>query len=160
MNTDTPDLAHLSRAQLDRIFRDSAPGPVPVGRTRGTALLAPGSPVDALLQPLIRALAWKGKVFSPATKDLKNLVSPLGVLGIRARVYEDASWFDGKPAIIIDYSRTSIVARMVRDEIREVVPGLYLGQIFLWKKRIGLFMLVSALPATVPQAPLADAARL
>jgi hypothetical protein len=161
MNVQPHDIARLPRDRLDRIFRDSRPGPIPVGRTRGTALLLPGTVISTLLKPLIRAAVWKGKVFRPATKDLKNLVSPFAVQGIRARVYEDASWFDGKPAIIIDYSRTSFVARMVRDEIREVVPGLYLGQIFLWKKRVGLFMLETAVPATVPQTqPLADAARI
>lgn len=161
MNVQPQDLARLPTDRLDQIFRDSRPGPIPVGRTRGTALLLPGTVVSTLLKPLIRAAVWKGKVFSPASQDLKNLVSPFGVHAIRARVYEDTSWFDAKPAIIIDYSRTSFVARMVRDEIREVVPGLYLGQIFLWKKRIGLFMLETAVPAKVPQTqPLADAARL
>ncbi|MGH7505236.1 MAG: hypothetical protein ACRELX_06280, partial [Longimicrobiales bacterium] len=127
MSTQTLDLASMTRDRLDSLFRNAAPGPIPTGRTRGTALLAPGSPLDALFKPLIRALVWKGKVFRPASGDLKNLLSPFGFQGIRARVYEDASWFDRKPAIIIDYSRTSFVAQMVRDEIRQVAPGLYLG---------------------------------
>jgi hypothetical protein len=132
-----------------------------VGRTRGTALLAPGSAIDGVFKTLIRALIWKGKVFRPESQDLKNLLSPLAVQGIRARVYQDLSWFDEKPAIIIDYSRTSLVARLVRDEIRQVIPGLYLGQIFLGRKRIGLFMLEATVTAPVPQAvPIADAARV
>jgi hypothetical protein len=161
MNVQPQDLARLPRDRLDQIFRDSRPGHVPIGRTRGTALLFPGTAISAVLKPLIRAAVWKGKVFRPESKDLKNLVSPFAVQGIRARVYEDASWFDAKPATIIDYSDTSFVARMVRDEIREVVPGLYLGQIFLWKKRVGLFMLEAAVHSPVKQTPpLADAARL
>jgi hypothetical protein len=152
------DLARMSRDRLDEIFRKSQPGTIPVGRTRGTALLAPGTFIDGLLKPLIRALAWKGKVFRPESEDLKNLLSPIGFQGIRARVYQDKSWFDQKPAIIIDYSRTSMVARMVRDEIRQVVPGLYVGQIFLWKKRIGHFMLETAVTASAAQ-PVATVAR-
>jgi hypothetical protein len=30
---------------------------------------------------------------------------------------------------------------MIRDEIRQVAPGVYLGQVFWGKKRIALFML-------------------
>ena len=159
MNVQPKDIARLPRDRLDAIFRDSRPGPIPVGRTRGTALLFAGSVVSSVLKPLIRFGVWKGKVFRPESADLKNLVSPFAVPAIRARVYEDASWFDGKAAIIIDYSRTSFVARMVRDEIREVVPGLYLGQIFLGRKCIGLFMLESTVqPAVAQAATLADAA--
>ena len=159
MNVQPQDLARLTRDRLDQVFRDSRPGPIPVGRTRGTALLFPGTVISTVLKPLIRAAIWKGKVFRPESKDLKNLISPFGVRSIRAQVYEGTSWFDDKPAIIIDYSRTSFVARMVRDEIREVVPGLYLGQIFLGKKCIGLFMLESTVqPAVAQAATLADAA--
>jgi hypothetical protein len=112
-----------------------------------------------VFKPLIRALIWKGKVFSPASEDLKNLLSPFGIQGIRATVYEDTSWFDQQPAIIIDYSRTSIVARMVRDEIREVAPGVYLGQIFLGKTRIGHFMLeAGSQPATLPNPAVSGGA--
>jgi len=131
----------MSRSELDEAFRSSPPGTIPVGRSRGTAMLAPGSALEGVLRALIRGLVWKGKVFRPESQDLKNLLSPFGVPGIRARVYEDLSWFDQAPAIIIDYSRTSLVARMIRDEIRQVAPGVYVGQIFLWKKRIGHFLL-------------------
>lgn len=141
MTVQTLDLRVMSKAELDDVFRGSPPGTIPTGPSRGTALLAPGSGIDNILRPLVRALVWKGKVFRPESEDLKNLLSPVGFRGIRARVYHGTSWFDNAPAIIIDYSKTSIVARMVRDEIRQVAPGLYLGQIFLWKKRIGHFML-------------------
>lgn len=141
MKVETMEPSRMSRSELDDAFRGGVPGTIPAGRTRGTAMLAPGTAVDGVLRPLIRALIWKGKVFQPQTQDLKNLLSPFGVPGIRARVYEDLSWFDQAPAIIIDYSRTSLVARMIRDEIRQVAPGVYVGQIFLWKKRIGHFLL-------------------
>ena len=159
MRTQTIDLSQRSRDQLDALFQSGQPTPIPAGRTRGTALLAPGSAMDAVLQAIVRALVWKGKVFRPETKDLKNLLSPAGIQGIRARVYEDKSWFDQRPAIIIDYSKTSIVARMVRDEIRLVAPGVYLGQIFLWKKRVGHFVLeTGGQTVTVPEAVLTPGA--
>ncbi len=135
------DIARMSRSQLDQLFRDSPPGPIPTGRARGTAILLPGTGVDRAISGLVRALVWKGKVFSSATGDLKNRIGPTGVPLIRARVYQDTSWFAQGPAIILDYSKTSLVARMIRDEIRQVGPGVYLGQVFWGKKRIALFML-------------------
>jgi hypothetical protein len=45
-------------------------------------------------------------------------------------VYIAPSWFDQKPAVILDYSKSSLVAQKVRDEIREVSPGLFLGIVF------------------------------
>jgi hypothetical protein len=134
-------LARMSRSQLDDIFRRSPAGPIPAGQARGTALVLPGSPGDAVLSALIRLFCWKGKVFNPRSRDLRNLLGPLGNRGIRALVYQAQSWFADGPAIILDYSRTSLVARKIRDEIREVAPGLYLGQVYWGKHRIALFML-------------------
>ena len=134
-------IARMSRSQLDQLFRDSPAGPIPAGRARGTAILLPGTALDRVTAAVVRALVWKGKVFSAATSDLKNRIGPLGTPLIRARVYQDKSWFADGPAIILDYSKTSLVARKIRDEIRLVGPGLYLGQVFWGKKRIALFML-------------------
>jgi hypothetical protein len=134
-------LRQMSRDELDALFRASAAGPIPIGRARGTAIVLPGSLVDRGIAALVRALCWQGKVFSPATGDLKNLIGPFGTQLIRARVYEDASWFAPGPAIILDYSTTSRVARMIRDEIRLVGPGVYLGQVYWGRRRIALFML-------------------
>lgn len=143
------DVQARSRAELDDIFRGSPAGAIPEGRARGTAMLFPGTAVDRVLSSLIRALVWKGKVFRPGSRDLKNRLGPFGMPLIRAEVYEADSWFAPGPAIILDYSRSSIVARWIRDEIREVTPGFYLGQVFLGRRRIALFTL--EFPATVEQ---------
>jgi len=50
---------------------------------------------------------------------------------------------DGKETIIIDYSQTSFVAKKIRDEIREVAPGIYLGKVWWGKTRILDFALNS-----------------
>jgi hypothetical protein len=49
---------------------------------------------------------------------------------VKARIYIAPSWFDQQPAIILDYSRTSLIAHKVRDEIREVSPGTFLGIVY------------------------------
>ena len=67
---------------------------------------------------------------------LKNLISALSIPAIAAAVYEQDSWHDGKPCIVLDYSKTSIVAHLVRDEIREIAPGVYLGLVFLGRRHV------------------------
>jgi hypothetical protein len=36
----------------------------------------------------------------------------------------------------LDYSDTSIIAQWIRDEIRQIEPGLYLGKVYWEKKRL------------------------
>jgi len=128
------DLTKMSQSELDDLYRGiQSPGSIPVGDTRGTALLLPGRSVGEFIRAAVRLLWWQGKVFNAGRSDLKNKISPLGFPSIRAKVYWGDSWMDDDQATIIDYSETSLVARFVRDEIREVSPGLWLGKVFLWK---------------------------
>ena len=60
----------------------------------------------------------------------------LGMNAIVAEVYKDASWLDGKECIVLDYSKTSLVAQWIRDEIRLVDPNVYLGKVYWEKKRL------------------------
>ena len=66
---------------------------------------------------------------------------PFEIPLFEAKVYEGDSWFADGRAIILDYSKSSFLVRPIRDEIRQVAEGLYLGQVFLGKKRVLLFML-------------------
>jgi len=75
-----------------------------------------------------------------------NKVTPAGLNLIVAKTYYDQSWMDGKPTIVIDYSSTSLVAGQIRDEIREVEPGLYLGKVWLGRRRILDFALETIVP--------------
>lgn len=124
------DLTSMSQQQLDDAFRNSAPGEMPDGDAIGTAVVAPGTQIESPVQYLAHWLAWRGKVVYRARGYLVNKVSPLELHLFKARVYVAPSWFDGAPAIILDYSKTSLLASKVRDEIREVSPGVYLGIVF------------------------------
>jgi hypothetical protein len=136
-----PELVTMSQEQLDDLFRSSETGPIPDGDADGTAIVAAGTDLATPGARFAHRLAWRGKVFDAKRGTLLNKVTPLNLHWIRATVYRDTSWFDGKEAIILDYSRTSIVAHRVRDEIREVSPGLYLGQVFWDKTRVCNFAL-------------------
>ena len=132
---------HMSQLELDKIFTAAPPGPIPRGNTQGTAIFMPGTFVATVVGALVRWFFWKGKVFSPATGDLRNKLSPFSIRGIRAMVYMGESWLDGKKVIVIDYAKTSFVAQKIRDEIREVAPRVYLGKVWWGKKRIADFAL-------------------
>jgi hypothetical protein len=129
-------LLQMTRAELDDLYRSSTPGPTPTGDTQGTAIAFPGTFVAQIFATLVSWLVWQGKVFDPSRGELRNKVSPVGFLSIRAKVYSDDSWMDGRPTIVIDYSKTSFVAQKIRDEIREVAPGVYLGKVWWGKHRI------------------------
>jgi hypothetical protein len=140
---DVPQLAEMSPDELDALFRSAAAGTIPVGRTKGAVLLAPGTKVAWPAKRLVYWLVWRGKVFNPERGDLLNLILPFGVKSVRAKVYKDASWFDQQETIVLDYSKTSRIAQKIRDEIREVSPGVYLGLVFWGRDRILYFTLTS-----------------
>ena len=79
-------------------------------------------------------LAREGGERLPEEKNLKNILTPLNIEAIEAIVYKQDSWYDGDPCIVLDYSKTSLVARQIRDEIREIAPGVFLGFVF-WGHR-------------------------
>ncbi len=129
-----------SRDELDEIYRNAEPGTIPAGDTRGTAIVA-GSMLAKLFARFARLFAWQGKVFDLFPPDqqngvLINKITPFSLTFIVAKVYRDKSWLDGKDTIVIDYSKTSFFAKRIRDEIREVEPGVYLGKVWWNKTRI------------------------
>ncbi len=134
-------LLSTSGRALDQLFAASSAGDIPNGRGRGTVLFAPGTVVSRPVAVLVRLLMWKGKVFHRERGELRNIMSPFRIETITAAVYKDASIFDGREAIILDYATTSRVARWVRDEIREVSPGVYLGLAFVLGHKVIRFAL-------------------
>ena len=138
---DERSLRRLDNRELDVLFRSSPAGNIPHGRLPGTGLLFPGTVLCGPLALLVRLFVWQGKQTEASGRSLKNLVGPLRLRSIRALLSHDRSWVDGEKCVLIDYSTSSTVARMVRDEVRLVGPGLYLGVVWLWKHRAGWFTL-------------------
>jgi hypothetical protein len=130
---DEKQLLEMSRSELDALFGNADSGPIPNGRAAGTAILLPGSPYNATVAQLVRTFAWQGKTFYAKYRVLTNRVSPLGLSAAVAVVYEEPSLLDGRACIVLDYSKTSLAARFVRDEIRLIAPSLYLGKAY-WSR--------------------------
>jgi len=141
MAYDIQQLLRMTESQLDELFTASPPGEIPNGEGKGTAIIAAGTAFTPEIASFISHFAWQGKVFDAQAGLLKNKILPFGVAAIVARVYKGESWFDGKECIVLDYSQTSLVAGWIRDEIRMIEPGFYLGQVFGGRKRIFHFAL-------------------
>ena len=136
MAYDVPQLFTMSQAELDELFTKSEPGEIPNGQADGTAIVAPGTPYTLDIASFINHFVWQGKVFDAQKGVLKNRILAFGLNAIIARVYKAPSWLDGKECIVLDYSETSLVAHWIRDEIRQIGPGLYLGKVYWDKKRL------------------------
>ena len=117
-------LVHMCRAELDAVYESGTAPATLSGKVRGTTIPSPGSSFGPARSKATRVV-WQGKVFDSCCGTATNKF--FGLRAVKANVYSGESWMDGKPALILDYSQTSLVYRDVRDEIREVGPGLYLG---------------------------------
>ena len=136
MAYDVPQLLAMSQKELDDLFTTSPAGDIPNGEATGTAIIAPGTTYTQELATLINHFAWQGKTFDAAKGTLKNRILPFGLNAILAKVYKGPSWLDGKECIVLDYSETSLVAHWIRDEIRQIGPGMYLGKVYWEKDRL------------------------
>jgi hypothetical protein len=141
MAYDIEQLLQMTTPELDALFTGAPVGDIPNGEGKGTAIIGAGTVISPLIASFINHFAWQGKVFDAQTGLLKNLISPFGIAAIVARVYKGQSWFDSKECIVLDYSETSVVAGWIRDEIRMIEPGFYLGEVFGEGKRLFHFTL-------------------
>jgi hypothetical protein len=131
---DVKQLLDMSAADLDALFGTSPAGPIPNGPANGTAIVAPGTSISKEIAWLVQHFAWQGKTFDGPHGTLRNRITPFGIPEIVAEVYVANSLADGKPCVVLDYSKTSIVASRVRDEIRLIAPDTYLGKVY-WNNK-------------------------
>lgn len=136
MAYDVAQLLTMDQKALDELFTASPAGDIPDGPAKGTAIIAPGTRYTAEIAEVVNHFGWQGKVFDAKKGLLKNSVTLFHVQAIVARVYKGPSWLDGKECIVLDYSETSVVAHYVRDEIRLIGPGFYLGKVYWDKDRL------------------------
>jgi hypothetical protein len=132
---DAAQLMAMNQQELDDLFTKSPAGPIPDGPAKGTAIIAPGTRFSDEIAQIINHFAWQGKTFDGPRGVLTNKISILGFNAIVAEVYKGESWLDHKECIVLDYSKTSLLAKRVRDEIRQVAPNVYLGKVYWGDKR-------------------------
>lgn len=141
MAVDVAQLLAMNQSQLDDLFTKSPAGEIPDGPAKGTAIISAGTVFTKEIAEAINLFAWQGKTFDGKRGVLTNKISVLGFNAIVAEVYKGESWLDHKECIVLDYSKTSIVAHWIRDEIRQIGPKLYLGVVYWGQKRLINFAL-------------------
>ena len=140
-------LAQMSWPDLEQMYRAAEAGNTPEGYLAGKALYCPCDRFSGMRSKVSGAI-WRGKVFDCTGCTLIN--QWCGFQAIRANVYQGPSWLDGKTSLVMDYSATSRVWADVRDEVREVAPGLYLGRMYRLKATGPEFQFYFALQAGDP----------
>jgi hypothetical protein len=129
----TDQLLEMTSAQLDDLFSKNPAGDIPNGPAKGTAIIAPGTKFSKEIAELINVFIWEGKTFDGPHGVLRNRILGIGLNAIVAEVYKGPSWLDQKECIVLDYSKTSLVASRIRDEIRLIGVGFYMGRVY-WGK--------------------------
>lgn len=130
MAYDVPRLLQMSFADLDSLFSASPAGDLPNGPAKGTAIVASGTAFSPDIAAFTNLFVWQGKTFDGPHGVLRNRILPFGLNAIVAEVYKAPSLLDNKECIVLDYSKTSEVAQWIRDEIRLIDPGFYLGRVY------------------------------
>ena len=132
----TPAAEDVPDSELDDLFRASPPGDIPNGEAEGTAIIAPGTNYSRTIATFINHFAWQGKVFDAEKGVLKNRILPFGFKAIIAKVYKDAELARRqgvhRPRLLRDLARGA----WIRDEIRLIGPGFYLGKVYWGKERL------------------------
>ncbi len=124
-------LKKMSLDELDELYAKAGAGPIPHGDSAGATLVFPGTPLYEKVQS--STMVWDGKVFDcPDPAGPGTLMNKInGQLAFKADVYYGQSAHDGKPCIIIDYSKAPEFEMFkFQDEIRRVADGLYLGRMY------------------------------
>ena len=158
---DLDSLARRSHDELEALYRNATlPKSMHAadGALVGRMLAVRGLPA-MLGAPLARwaaspSFVWEGKTFAAASDTRgrgHNRVNGAGVLG-RQNLFPfetsfAASAIDGKPTLVLDYDlrENPSYIRRIHDEIREVVPGLFLGPAMLKRAHDKLLVLWFAL---------------
>ncbi|CAN5273208.1 hypothetical protein BH11PLA2_BH11PLA2_12730 [soil metagenome] len=116
-------LQHDTPCSYDDQFRRGT-ATVPCGKTRGTVLHVCGP--TPKLKAHSQNVAWKGKTFTPCGTFTNRWL--LGVNAIKATYTFETSLFDGQPCLVMQYPKGTPVFGGMRDEVREISPGTWLGR--------------------------------
>lgn len=161
------DLAALDLERLERLYHDGTP-PASLaaldgdlqGRMLAVRRLDRG-PVARLLRRWSArpGFVWGGKSFTSASAGDGQGINRIHLPGLLGRqrlfpftVHVGSSLLDGREAVVLDYDRPENprYIRRIRDELRQVSPGVFLGPA-LWLGRRGATLLLWFALTTSPE---------
>src|SRR5262245_31827840 len=117
-------LRHATPCCWESLFRQGSVDCGPVGLTRGAVLYADGG--CPRLKARMQGFVWKGKTFQGDGTFTNRWLG--GIQAISASVSVEPSWLDGQPCLAMQYGPDARVFANVRDELRQIAPGLWLGR--------------------------------
>jgi hypothetical protein len=119
-----PSLRGSSPDCLEGLFRQGSAECAPSGRTHGTVVYADGR--HPKLTARAQSTVWKGKTFHDDGTFTNRWLG--GLTAISSSVHVEPSWIDGQPCLVMQYPPNTPVFGNVRDELRQIAPGLWLGR--------------------------------
>src|SRR5262249_9101845 len=116
----------LSAVELDKLFKGSDLGNIPVGDLDGQVLCVADR--HGRLKVWVSNLVWRGKYGGEDAYLSNRWVGNQRRIG--GYYVTGPNWVDGRPAFILDYPAGTPIFGNMHDELREIAPGLYLGLMF------------------------------
>jgi hypothetical protein len=116
----------LSPCDLEQLYTRAELVTLPTGCTRGRVLYLADTRL-ARFKARAFNLAWKGKCFEPDGQFINRWP---GFTALSSHAEPGASWYDGRPSLVMEYAPGTPLFANLHDEIREVAPGLYLGRLY------------------------------
>jgi hypothetical protein len=124
--TSLKQLQRLSERDLERLYARAEAAPLPVGFVRGQVLVLAGRPFPRV-GVRVSGLVWKGKHFDEAGRFINQWT---GFRALSSQAVYGSSWYDGRPCLVLEYSEGTPVFGNMRDEVRELGPGLFLARVY------------------------------
>ncbi|MFN4260401.1 MAG: hypothetical protein ACK4RK_13990 [Gemmataceae bacterium] len=121
------DLRRMSNAQLDCLFTQAPLGSLPVGKVRGHIINLQGRRIPIVAE-VASMVSWRGKQFQPNGCFVNRFTG--GIRAVRSCATIKDSWYDSKPCYSLEYREGTPFFGNVRDEVRELCPGSYLGRAY------------------------------
>lgn len=120
------DLKQLCPKKLEELYAGAIVGCQPVGFFRGEILHLCNTSMPCLKTKMANNV-WKGKHFC---EDGGFINQWAHIRAIRSHVQTGCSYYDGKPSLILEYPEKTPYFGKMRDEAREIAPGLYLAMVY------------------------------
>ncbi len=143
MPSQLADLQGLNNAELNELYDYGSAYDIPSASQPGPPLLLTGLPlpVPGFEGPSkLFNFFWGGKIFttnqvgdtSLTNKILPNTPFTFNDVSAQVTIKNNSYTADGESVIFLNYENSNIaMARIVRDEMRLIAPGLYLGRAYL-----------------------------
>ena len=141
------ELAALTHAELLKLYeRATTPSDMRAldGKLRGRMLAVRGTeggPIHHLVKLLGAwpGFPWHGKTLHATSASAGTGINRVDIPGVGARdLYPfktqfDESALDGKPCVFINYDsdENPVYIRAIRDEVRQIAPGLFFGPVLI-----------------------------